>query len=341
MRKIYLSLCILVGLVAINSAFAQNVDINVNHFGFLDNREYKSMADRSFTVFGNQASLDLGVQLDEVNNFRLGAIATQEFAAKPAIVKVVPIIYYNYHQKNWLLNLGTFSRQGLVDKFPRAILNDTLNYYRPLMMGMLAQYRGKHGHQSVWIDWVSRKVGLDREQFLFGCSGTFKPAADGPLYISNYFVMLHDASAEISSPSDHVNDNGAVQLNIGLDLSRKTFLDSLTIDVGGMMSLERARGISGWNLPKGVVANLFLGWKRFSLADNFYCGEGSNIRYGDSFYNRRIYNRVDLSWTAIRYGAVQGRFVFSFHQMPDDLASNQQAFFLTYDIGRRKLFSFK
>ncbi len=323
------------------TSFAQSLDINFNGAGFMDNREYKAFAKRSYTIFGTRLALDIGLNADSVNSFRVGANGIHELGARPYFLKVDPVIYYQYQQKNWQFNIGVFPRKGLLSDYPGAMLNDTLNYYRPNVEGMLARYSNTHLHETIWIDWVSRKTDLDRENFIFGLSGKYNPRPSGPFFISHYFMLLHDAGANIDVPDDNVRDNGGSQLRLGLDFSHKTALDSLTFDAGGMLSIERVRGKGGFKIPKGFVANLYLGWKRFGLANSFYAGEGHNITYGDAFYAQKIYNRLDLSWVPFVFNHIHGKFVFSFHQSPGQLGDNQQAFLLTYDLGRKRLIRFK
>ncbi|MGB4773666.1 MAG: hypothetical protein WBP45_00705 [Daejeonella sp.] len=318
-------------------SFAQNLDINFHGFGFVDNREYKAFIKRSTSILGNRIALDIGLNLDSVNSFRVGANAIHEFGARPFFLKVDPVIYYQYQQKGWLFNIGSFPRKDLLTDYPRAILNDTLNYYHPNTEGILTRYNSTYGHETIWIDWVSRQTDVDRENFIVGLSGKYKPKPNGPFFISHYFTLLHDAGAKIAVPNDHIRDNAGGQIRFGLDLSHKTIFDSLVVDVGGMLSLERVRGEGDFKSPKGFVANVYLGWNKFNVSDNFYIGEGHNLTYGDVFYSKKVYNRLDLSWSPFVFNNIHGKFVFSFHQSPGRLGDSQQAFFLTYNFGRREV----
>ncbi|MGV8880021.1 MAG: hypothetical protein ACOH2A_13430 [Sphingobacteriaceae bacterium] len=338
-RKLHLLLFFTL-FVTISQA-QQSLDLDFNGSAFLDNREYKAFTPRSHTYFGTRAALDVGLNIDSMNSFRVGINGIHELGAKPYFLRVDPVIYYQYQNKGWQFNVGAFPRKNLLTSYPISLLNDTLNYFRPNVEGMLVRYANANFRQTVWIDWVSRQTAFDRENFLFGTFGEFKPNAEGAFFISHYFMLLHDAGAGIAVPNDNIRDNGGAQLRIGLDLSNKTALDSLTIDAGGMLSLERVRGIGGFNIPKGFVANLHMGWKKFEINDSFYAGEGHHIAYGDAYYTKKLYNRIDVSWAPFVFNHIQGKFVFSFHQSPGKLADNQQAFFLTYDLGRKKLLKFK
>ncbi|MBE7177431.1 MAG: hypothetical protein INR69_13560 [Mucilaginibacter polytrichastri] len=323
--------------------FAQqnSLDIHFNGLGFMDNREYKAFTERSNTYFGIRAALDVGVNLaDSTHHFRFGANGIHEFGAQPYMRRVDPVIYYQYTKKGWQFNVGAFPRQGLLDDYPRALLNDTLRYFRPNVEGMLARYETEFGFENIWIDWVSRQTATDREQFLFGLSGKYIPTPGRAFYLSHYFHLLHDAGPAVPIPDDHIRDNGGGQLRIGFDLSHRTALDSLTFEAGGMISLERERALTGLRTPLGAVATAYLGWKRFALRDEFYAGEGHTVSYGDAYFMKKIYNRIDISWAPFVAGGVQGKFVFSFHQSPGNLGDSQQAFFLTFDLGRKKLLDF-
>ncbi|MDB5148128.1 MAG: hypothetical protein JWQ57_2148 [Mucilaginibacter sp.] len=338
-KRIYL--LVLFSIITTTAALAQgSLDIHFNGLGFMDNREYKDFVARSRTYSGVRTTLDLGLNIDSLNHFIVGANGIHEFGAKPYFLKVNPVAYYSFTGKSWLFNAGAFPREGLLDDYPRALLNDTLRYYRPNVEGLLARYHNAHFTETGWIDWVSRQTVTDREQFLFGFSGKYRPSLTGPFYVSHYFLLEHDAGAEVLLPDDHIQDNGGGQVRLGLDFSHKTFLDSLSIEGGGMMSFERVRGVDGFHKPTGFVANAYLSWKRFALFDEFYKGQGSHIIYGDSFYEKKTYNRLDIIYTPFLYKRVKGQFILSLHQTPG-YSSNQEAFRVTVDLGRQTLVRFK
>jgi hypothetical protein len=337
-KKIYFALLTI--LITAGAANAQNVDFHLNGMSFFDNREYKEFVTRSRTYSGVRITADVGFNIDSNNHFIFGANALHEFGGNPFFVRVNPVAYYSFTGKNWLFNAGAFSREGLLTDYPRAMLNDTLRYYRPNVEGLLTRFKSSHLTETVWIDWVSRQTNVDREQFLFGFSGKYQPSLDGPFYVSHYFFLLHDAGPAIAIPDDHIQDNGAAQVRLGANLSHKTFLDSLSFEAGGMLSLERSRGIDGWQKPKGFVASAYASYKRFALNDEFYKGDGHHITFGDAYYQYKTYNRLDIIYTPFIAKGLKGQFVLSLHNTPGYF-SNQEAFRLTYDIGRKNLVKFK
>jgi hypothetical protein len=328
-------------LFAGTASIAQTIDVNFNGLGFLDNREYKDFIDRSHTYSGTRLALDFGLNLDSLNHFIVGVNAIHEFGAKPFFLNVDPVAYYSYTGKNWLFDAGEFPREGLISDYPRALLNDTLMYYRPNIQGLLARVKNDHFTETGWIDWVSRQTNTDREQFLFGFSGKYKPSITGIFYVSHYFLLEHNAGAAIPVPDDHIMDSGGGELKLGLDFTHKqNVLDSLSVEAGGLISLERTRGVDALQTPKGFVANVYLSYKRFAIFDEYYNGKGSHIDYGDSFYEKKFYNRLDLMYTPFSAKGIKGQFILSIHRTPG-YTSNQEAFRITYDLGRRVIARFK
>lgn len=332
---------ILFAVLINRAASAQTVDMHFNGSIFFDNREYKESLIRSRTYSGTRLALDFGLNLDSANRFVVGANGLHEFGAKPYFLKVNPVAYFQHTGKNWSFFGGEFPRENLLTNYPRALLNDTLRYFRPNIEGLLTTYHTQNFSETVWIDWVSRQTDTEREQFLFGFSGRYQPFAKGPLYLAHYVFLLHDAGPAIPIPDDHIRDNGAIQVKLGANLSHKTFLDSLNFEAGGMMSLERERNVTGFKKPTGFVANAYASYKRFALYDEFYKGQGHNVSYGDAYYQYKTYNRLDIIYTPFLYKGLMGQFILSFHQTPLSSGSNQEAFRLTYDMGRKRIAKFK
>src|ERR1700712_1912462 len=173
-RKFYL--LFFISLFTSALAMAQTtLDVNFSGLGFLDNREYKDFVARSRTYSGTRTALDFGLNIDSLNSFVVGVNTIHEFGAIPYFLKEDPIAYYRFKNKNWLFHIGEFSREGLLDDYPRALLNDTLRYYRPNIEGIFLRYHNSNFTESMWLDWVSRQTNTQREEFLFGLSGKYQP----------------------------------------------------------------------------------------------------------------------------------------------------------------------
>ena len=319
----------------VSTALAQQVEGNINLHTFADNREYMKSNRFSQTIFGARLSPEIGLLVDSVHRLRVGFNALHEFGSSKFSTKIDPVVYYQYQKKNWSFYMGAFPRHKLLDDYPRAIFNDTLTYFRPNVEGMLVKLNTGKGHQTVWIDWTSRQTDIDRETFLFGLSGSYKT---GIFFTSHYAMMFHNAGPGISIPGDHIQDNGAAALKIGVDLSHLTVLDSMTFNTGGLISFERTRSVSDWETPAGLLLEMHAGYKQFGVTNSLYLGEGHHLIYGDQFYTTNTYNRTDLTYTPIRYRNIEGKFTFSFHFLEGEMDS-QQAFSLRYNIGGSRSFN--
>src|ERR1700753_2452794 len=97
-------------------------------------------------------------------------------------------------------------------------------------------------------------------------------------------MMAHDAGAAILLPNEHIFDTAALELRLGINLTGKTGLDSLSFEAGNLSSFLRERGVDGWQTRNGFVFSAYAGYHRIAVFDELYKGQGSIIYYGDSFY---------------------------------------------------------
>ncbi len=320
--------CVFLLFSIFKDSLGQQLEGGLGFHGFADNREYSASGRASRTIFGARISPQIGLFIDSMHRISVGADLLHEFGSRKAIQNVVPIIYYQFTNKAWDFYLGSFQRYGLLDDYPRMQLDDTLLYYRPNVEGMFVKYETNTYKQTAWIDWTGKQTATDRETFLFGFSGTYKP---GKFFISHYAYMFHNAFSKIVPTDQYLQDNGAIQLQTGLAFSKPAFLDSLSIATGFAMSLERTRGLTGFSFPKGSVTDLKAVYRKLSLANTFYAGEGHHLINGDSFYTSKVYNRLDLGWTPIVFKNIEGKFTFTLH-FADGVMDNQQAFTLRYRV---------
>ncbi len=315
-----------------NTLHAQELEGSLGLHTFADNREYARTHRFSQTIFGLRFSPEIGLLLDSTHRLRVGFNALHEFGSPRFTNEFLPVVYYEFKQQDWNFYMGVFPRHNLLSDYPRAVLNDTLSYYRPNVEGMLLKYENENWRQVFFIDWTSRQTATARENFIFGLSGKYKKDL---FFFSHYAMMLHNAGPAIDIPGDHIEDNGAIAVKAGLDLSGRTFLDSLTVNVGGLMSFERVRTIGSWQTPKGLLLETAMEYKRFGVTNSFYKGDGHHIVNGDQFYTAKTYNRTDLSWRPKIYKGIEGQFTLSFHFL-EGTVDSQQAFGIRYKIQGRK-----
>ncbi len=340
-KKFYL--LIFFGFLFANGAFSQTLfDVHFNGFAFLDDHEYDALIPLRQTMSGTRTEFDIGFIPDSLNRFVVGVNALHEFGGVPFYRQVDPVAYYSFNNGTWLVNGGEFPREGLLTQYPRALLNDTLLYYRPNVQGLLFRNQGRLGYETIWMDWLSRQTATQRNQWLAGFLGKLMPFGSNVFYVSNYFMLMHDAGTKPLTPDAPIEDNGGTQIRLGLNLSNKqTLLDSLSFEAGVMGSGHRIRGEFNFMYSKGVVASVFARYKWFSVFDEFYKGQPNYIIYGDPFYSKTIYNRLDLTYTPIVFNRLKCSIMFSFHQSPAHLGDMSEVFHAVYDIGRVKIAKFK
>jgi len=304
---------------------------DLGFFGFADNREYSASNRNSPTLIGLQFSPEVGLLMDSTHRIRFGVNVLHEFGSKNNSSKVNPTAYYNYSKKDISFFMGLFPRVGLVDGFSKALLNDTLQYYRPNLSGILFRYEKQKFYQQIWIDWNSKQSETQREQFLVGLSGKIK---FGNFFFGHEAVLWHNALPKNADENTHLQDNAAVVGKFGIDLSSKTKVDSLTLSAGGLFSFDRDRGIDKWKSPRGVLVEAYAAYKAFFVSDILYFGDPHHISLGDSFYSEERYNRLDLGWAPFRNKKLTAKLIMSFHFTPDGI-SNQQTLNLRYNIGAK------
>lgn len=314
-------------------AHAQDVGWNVHFHGFADNREYAQSGRYSQSILGVRIAPEIYFSLDSSHFLHGGINYLHEFGSREtAAGHVSPTIYYNYKRRGHNFYIGMFPREGLLTTYHRAILNDTLRYYRPNVEGLLWRYSRKVFHQQIWIDWTSRQTTTEREQFLVGASGHI---GMGMMHLSHQITLWHNAGSKGSPGVNQlpIRDNGAAMVKLGVDLTRLTFLDSLDISGGGLIAYDRLRGVYNWRTPKGFIADVYAEYRKFFVANSFYTGESLPIVYGDRFYTTNRYNRLELGWKPLQYKGLESKFTLAFHFTPGAV-DNQQQFTLQYHIGQ-------
>lgn len=322
------SLFFVLSIVSIASYGQQVFEWELNFHGFADNREYVKSGLYSQSILGMRVAPEVGISIDSTHRLRFGINFLQHFGDKPFNERVNPIAYYNYENRELSFYLGAFPRISLVGDYPRAVLNDTLLYSRPNIEGLFFRYKGARFNEQIWVDWTSRQTIDKREQFMVGLSGK---VVRSRFSLSHYVTMLHTANT--TNGSYPVRDNATALVQLGYDLSGKLGLDSLSIAVGGLASLDRVRGEYDSRTPKGFIADVHAGYKAWFIHDTFYKGQAHDIQFGDRFYTKDTYNRLDLAWRPFRTGNVEGYFMFSLHFTPGEI-SNQQMIQLRYRIGK-------
>lgn len=312
--------CALLFLFSGIPGHSQSFEWNAGYDGFLDNREYYSIENPQ-TIFGSRIWGEIGADLLDHHSIRAGLNYLYEFGYDLGSHVPKAIVYYRYHAEKIHFLIGAFPRRNL-PAWPLLFLSDTLNYYRPNVEGTMLGYTGRFWRQHVFIDWTSRKTDDRPERFIFGFSGKVHY---GLFFLENHFMMAHLAGKGIPDPGFHLRDNGGFNINMGVDLSERVLLDSLVLKFGGLVSLDRIRGVDpGWQTPAGFLGQLDVRYKSIGFSGLYYRGEGHAFFYGDPFYRLKNYGRIDLYLMPFSNEHVRLKFDLGLHFAAGELEYSQQ-----------------
>lgn len=315
----------------VQHVYAQEVGTKVDFFGYADNREYKAPYTIDKTFFGAILSPQLYLKLNQNHKLVGGVHYSQDFGISTENKsRVNPIAYYNYDSDNIDFGIGFIPRHEKLKNIPLVVFSDTLLYDRPNIEGMYFNYKKSNFNQLIFIDWLSKQGQQTRERFVAGISGLFR---FGKVYFAHDGTLYHNALTSVENPDQHIQDNAVYTARLGVNLSEKTLLDSLTIDAGTVLGYDRVRS-EYTTKTKAFVSNIHLGYKQFFVHNTLYLGDPINLPLGDSFYHRDKYNRLDLGWMPFRSKNIDGKFTASFHFREGGM-DNQQAFTLRYHFDQR------
>lgn len=305
-------LVLLANLLLFAGAHAQHFDYKAGYFGFFDNREYFNRYVNDQTIFGSRVSGELGYSFDENNRIMAGADYLYEFGSKGEWIAPDVIAYYHGQRDHFGLYLGAFPRQGNIS-MPLALMTDTFQYYRPVVEGMLIDFKTARFRHNIWIDWSSRQSTTKRETFLLGFSGHYRK---GMFIYQHHVVMTHLAHTLTHTPDERIRDNAGYTVTPGLDLTRISGLDSLTVQAGVLGSYDRLRGIYDFRFPIGFYGEIDAFHKGIGIHGVIYSGDSQVITSGDGFYKATFYSRADLYYKS-HGSAIQGKVQCSFHFLPE------------------------
>jgi len=329
-KYIYLSLFSFSLTTYTKTVSAQEMGVKVNFFGFADNREFGASNTMAKTIFGTTLSPQLYVTLEDKHKLVGGLHYNQDFGKHRGDKDQLNLIaYYDYQNKNIDFAIGLIPRYSKLNNVPRLVLADTFMYDRPNIEGLYFKVKNENSYQAIYIDWLSQQSETQREQFLIGITGRYRW---GNIYFNNDGLLFHNATTSSIITDEHIQDNAVIMGNLGLDLSEKTFLDSLTIDVGAAAGFDRHRK-QDQELNTGFINNVHMAYSGFFIQNTLYIGKPLSLPNGDPFYKRARYDRLDLGWRPFKTKKIEGKLTVSFHIRKGGI-DNQQAFTLRYNFAQ-------
>lgn len=311
------------------SISAQSINWKVGFDSYFDNREYYNNYAYPGSILGSKVHAFGGFSIDENNSFNLGGDWLYEFGDELRPELFNPILFFEHHANEISLYMGAFPRNGLI-AHNNILLSDTFNYFRPNVEGIYLEYANSWFKQNVWLDWTSRQTTEAHEAFLVGGTGTIGKG----IFMGRYdFIMCHVAAKAEQTTPNHVRDNGGLTFVAGLNLSDKLFVDSMSVSTGIAYSYDRLRGIYELEYYYGSLTELFVNYKRGSLRNTLYVGDGQVNLVGDKLYTAKFYNRIDFILDVFKKGRVKGEVECSLHFLPEVMDFSQK-FHISVNLGR-------
>jgi hypothetical protein len=216
--------------------------------------------------------------------------------------KVLPTLYYRYNNNNgWHVTAGLMPRSLMVEHMPRYLWSDSLHYCQPNIRGIMTQFIKPDGYAEMVVDWRQMQTERQREAFTFMFNTDWRIA--GPLRLGGHLQYSHLAKSISHAPGEYVNDDLLINPMAGLDFSHRTVLDSLRVDAGAIVTMERNRGEERWHNQAGFLATATAHWRWLQLDETFFSGKdlmplyplyGSQLNLGDPYYSYSTYSRTEL-----------------------------------------------
>lgn len=290
-------------LIACASAIqAQNVTWSVDFGSVFDNREGDNTYTETKTYFFTSLAPEIGLQFTKTDRIAGGVVWNQPIGNEWDGHRISPTLYYRHQGKRWSTSMGMFPRTQLHQPLPGFLWCDSLTYFQRNIRGVLVQYHSPNAFIDFYLDWRQLQTATRREAFNIVFHGEWRPRRRA-LLIGGHAMMNHFALTKNSPANQHIVDNFLANPYIGLDLSRKTALDSLVIKGGALVTIERNRADSKWRTPAGGWIEITGEWKWLGLRNSFYAGGrllpsyselGAELYQGEPFYQTDLYNRTDI-----------------------------------------------
>ncbi|MEG1617607.1 MAG: hypothetical protein RR202_11515 [Bacteroidales bacterium] len=329
------TLILILSLCASFTGKAQQLLWDLDFFGFFDNREFTKPCQIPQTFFGTRLSPEVGVGFRENHQLMAGLSWISEFGSEKDS-KIDWTVYYRYKSKKMNATFGSFPRRQLAEEYPMAMQYDSILYFNPNINGVLLQFYAEAGYAEMYVDWRSKQTESHREIFTIASDGKFNYRRT---FAGWFFSMNHFAKAKYAD-NTHVIDNLMFNPYLGTNLSGLTFLDSLQVKGGLLLSANRNRGVGTWHVPTGFLGEIGAEWRILGVKNLLYAGKdqftfynefGSYLYRGDPFYRLSFYDRLDVYVYLLKKRFVECKFSANFH-FADGRVQRQQQLFVRFHI---------
>ena len=294
---------ILLVILTVSPLVAQEVEWSIDATVLLNNREGGDEYTPDQTFMFTRLAPEIGVSLfDGKHQLKGGVVWYQPMNDDMSGYKVLPTLYYRCNREDgWHVTTGMFPRSLMVERAPRYMWSDSLDYCQPNMRGIMTQLIKSAGYAELAVDWRQLQTDDRREAFAAILNTDWR--VTGPFRLGAHLQYSHLAMSRFHDESQHVNDDFIINPMAGLDFSHRTALDSLRFNAGAIIAMERDRGDMHWHKPAGLLVTATARWRWIQLDESFYTGQGlmplypihgSQLNLGDPYYRHKTYSRTDL-----------------------------------------------
>lgn len=310
-------------------ASAQKLTWSVDFGSVFDNREGDHTYTPTETHFFTNLAPEIGIAFSNRDRIAGGVVWNQPIGREWEGNRVSPTLYYRHEDRRWSLSMGMFPRTQLREQLPGFLWCDSLTYFQRNIRGALVQYHSREAFIDFYLDWRQMQTERDREAFNIVFHGQWSPGG-GKFFVGGHAMMNHYALTKHSPADQHIVDNFMANPYVGIDLSRSTALDSLSVRAGAVMTIERNRAYDNWTSPAGAWVDAVAEWRWLGIRNTFYVGGkllpsygefGSQLYQGEPFYSSSFYNRTDVyayivrnRWVnleaALDFNVAKGSFIF-------------------------------
>ena len=294
----------LIFFLSITSLIAFPVDFlwDIDFSATFDNREGDGKHSAAETYFLTGLSPEVGIKFTDKDRIMGGAVWIQPVENTIKNGRIYPTLYYRHEGEKWKFSMGMFPMSQLREPLPGFLWSDSLTYFQKNLRGALVQFQNQNGFFDAYIDWRGIQSKNQREAFNIVFHGEAQ-LKNKMLLAGGYALLNHLAKSVENNEGQFVVDNLMFNPYLGLDLTQKVNLDSLTLKAGAVIGLDRDRKNGKWEVPSGFLMEVMGEWKFLGLRNSLYAGGklfplygqfGSLLYQGEPYYSSSFYDRLDI-----------------------------------------------
>lgn len=270
---------------------AKKINFNISYQGFFDNREFNQVQNQlPTTFFGHRLELAANLQLDSNLFLTFGINSLQEFGSPSLFSFAQSTIYIHRKGENNQFLFGSFPRSHAVDFLPRALLSDTISYYRPNITGLSYKHEKGNYFFSSWVDWTSQKTTTQREHFHLGA---FSKTDINQFSFQVHSLLSHLANNATSLQQKPLEESLMNQVALQYLFKLNGFWHYQPT-ISFLYSLERIRNGSPTRSASSILVENSLSNSFIELKHTWKRGNSHFVYSGDPFYQYANYARLDL-----------------------------------------------